>query len=188
VKNPILDIVDPFVSPNQFSRAPAGTRHVAFKLLFENVSERNWIIGSFDLRLTDADEFQSAPAIVVFTEPTLTGAPPLSGGGKFEGWVAFEPQIRRLPILTAAGPLGSLSTLGFAVRLSETFPLHANGVGVGRQTATIEADLPTPSARSVRLFVATSECEPILEDPLGRRQPQAPPEGPPAEVMSNRWT
>ena len=87
----LVEIVDPFVSSNSFSRPKAGHRHVAFRVLIENVSNRNQFVSPFDFTLTDAENFQYDPTSVVFDGPSLYDCPSqLTGGGRCEGWLGFE--------------------------------------------------------------------------------------------------
>lgn len=87
----LLQIRDPFVSPNQFSRPSAGNRHVAFKVQIENVGNRNMSANAFSFKLVDAENFQHQAESIVFAEQSLLGqAQSLGGGAKIEGWVGFQ--------------------------------------------------------------------------------------------------
>ena len=91
VKITILQIQDPFVSPNQFSRPDAGNRYVAFKLQIENVGNRNASVNAFSFKLVDAENFQHQAESIVFAEQGLIGqAQSLGGGAKIEGWLGFQ--------------------------------------------------------------------------------------------------
>ena len=87
----ILQIQDPFASPNQFSRPDAGNRYVAFKLQLENVGNRNASVNAFSFKLVDAENFQHQAESIVFAEQGLIGqGQSLGGGAKIEGWLGFQ--------------------------------------------------------------------------------------------------
>jgi hypothetical protein len=91
LKITIVQIIDPYSSPNQFSRPAAGTRFVAFKVLFENVGNRSASVSAFNFKLIDADNFQHNFESIVFDEPSLVGqGQQLGGAAKIEGWIGFE--------------------------------------------------------------------------------------------------
>ncbi|HEY8491661.1 MAG TPA: DUF4352 domain-containing protein [Dehalococcoidia bacterium] len=87
----LVEVVDPYISRNQFSRPAPGYRYVAFRVLFENVSDRNQFVSAFDFTLIDTESFQYDPTSVVFDGPALYECPSqLTGGGRCEGWVGFQ--------------------------------------------------------------------------------------------------
>lgn len=91
VKLTILQIADPFVSANQFSRPSQGNRYVAFKVQLENVGSRSVSANAFNFKLLDAENFQHQFASVVFPEQSLVGqGQELGSGAKLEGWIGFE--------------------------------------------------------------------------------------------------
>ena len=91
LKLTLLQIQDPYVSTNQFSRPATGNRFVAFKVQIENVGSREASANAFNFKLLDADNFQRQVTSVVFSEQSLLDqAQSLGGGAKIEGWVGFE--------------------------------------------------------------------------------------------------
>jgi len=87
----IVQIKDPVVSTNQFSRPKAGMRWIGIEVIHENIGTKE--VGSFDWKLRDTNDNEHEQDVVgpVVDLPDLDPIySDLTPGGKKQGWIYFQ--------------------------------------------------------------------------------------------------